>query len=71
MNAPMRSRNKALLACRTPCFTSNVFVSSSSVCYVVQKSHHKMSYAVHSQIKNSAAPDTKRDAMTFFMGTIH
>ena len=26
MNAPMRARNKALLACRTPCFTSHVFV---------------------------------------------
>ena len=71
MNAPMRAVNRTLLACRTPYITPNVFVFSSSLCYVVQHSHQKMSYAVHSQTKNSAAPNTKRDAMSFFMGRIH
>ena len=71
MNAPMRARNRTLLACRTPYTTPNVFVFVPTLCYVVQESHHKMSYAVHSQIKNSAAANTKRHAMTFFMCRIH
>ena len=71
MNAPMRAINRTLLACRTPYTTPNVFVFVPTLCYIVQESHHKMSYAVHSQIKNSAAANTKRHAMTFFMCRIH
>ena len=71
MNGPMRAINRTLLACRTPYTTPNVFVFVPTLCYVVQESHHKMSYAVHSQIKNSAAANTKRHAMTFFMCRIH